>query len=123
MISKQNDYKELPCRRCGRVWKWAFDKKTEPCCPEGYGCMVEGASTRELFDEVLRRLDVIEMKIRSISPVYPTPPVDLSSTRCSKCGMEWKGVMGYVCPSTDCPVQPKVSWQSYNINSSGQGPA
>jgi ribosomal protein L37E len=119
MTSKQNDYKELPCRRCGRVWKWAFDKKTEPCCPEGYGCAVEGPSTRELFDEVIRRLDVIEMKIRSIPPVYPTPSLEMNENmrECSKCGMVWKGVMGYVCSNTQCPVQPKVSWQSHNTSS------
>lgn len=116
MTNKQNDYKELPCRRCGRVWKWAFDKKTEPCCPEGYGCAVEGPSTRELFDEVIRRLDVIEMKIRSIPPVYPTPSLEMNETKCSKCGMVWKGVMGYVCSHTQCPVQPKVGWQSYNTD-------
>ena len=33
-----SDYKELPCRRCGHVWKWVWDKKTIPYCPEGYGC-------------------------------------------------------------------------------------
>ena len=91
------DYKELPCRRCGRVWKWAFDKKSLPYCPEGYGCTVEGPSTRELFDEVFKRLDDIEMKINRIQPIYPTAPVPphLNSTVCSKCGVEWKGLMGY----------------------------
>jgi len=54
------------------------------------------------------------MKIRSVPPVYPTPALDLNSKRCSKCGMVWKGVMGYVCPSQDCPVQIKVTSQTYN---------
>ena len=111
-----SDYKELPCRRCGRVWKWALDKKSEPHCPEGYGCTAEGPSIKELFDEVIRRLDVIDMKIRSIPPVYPTPTIDLNSKKCSKCGMVWTGVMGYVCPSQDCPVQLKTSWQTYNTS-------
>lgn len=118
-----SDYKEIPCRRCGRVWKWAFDKKSEPFCPEGYGCTVEGPSTRELFDEVFRRLDEIEMKINKIPQVYPVQPVtpSFSPTICSKCGMKWEGVMGYVCASTDCPVQPKVSWQTYNVSYSTGG--
>lgn len=115
----KNDYKELPCRRCDRVWKWAFDKKSEPCCPEGYGCSVnlQEPTIKEMFDEVLKRLGDIEMKIRSVLPVYPTPQLDLNSTRCSKCGMVWKGVMGYVCLSQDCPVQLKVGWQTYNTSS------
>jgi peptide subunit release factor 1 (eRF1) len=58
-------YKELPCRRCGRVWKWAFDKKTVPYCPEGHGCAVEEPSMKDLLDEIIRKLDRIEAKIRS----------------------------------------------------------
>lgn len=114
----KNDYKELPCRRCGRVWKWAFDKKSEPCCPDGYGCAVEGPTTRELFEEVLKRLDSIEMKINRVQQIYPTTPVHprLNSTVCSKCGMEWKGVMGYSCYLQDCPVQLKVTSQTYNTS-------
>ena len=119
----KNDYKELPCRHCGRVWKWAFDKKTEPCCPEGYGCNVEGPTTRELFDEVFKRLDSIEMKINhiaSVQPAYPTtrPSPSLGPTICSKCGMKWQGVMGYVCAQSDCPVQLKVTSQTYNVSTS-----
>ena len=29
---------ELPCRKCGHVWKWSLDKKDTPYCPEGHGC-------------------------------------------------------------------------------------
>lgn len=113
-----SDYKELPCRGCGRVWKWAFDKKSEPHCPEGYGCTVEGPSTRELFDEVLKRLDSIEMKINRVQQIYPTTPVRprLNSTVCSKCGMEWKGVMGYACSDMNCPTQVRVTSQTYNTS-------
>lgn len=64
-------------------------------------------SLKEMLEEVLQRLDVIEMKISSVPPVYPTPVMDLNSRKCSKCGMIWKGVMGYACPSQDCPVQSK----------------
>lgn len=60
-----SDYKELPCRRCGQLWKWAFDKKSEPCCPEGHGCNVklQEPTIKEMFDEVLKRLDDIKRKI------------------------------------------------------------
>ena len=71
---------------------------------------------QEQIDQVLKRLDDIEMKINRVQPIFPTAPVPprLNSTVCSKCGMEWKGVMGYVCSSQDCPVQVKVGWQTYN---------
>jgi hypothetical protein len=119
-----SDYKELPCRRCGRVWKWAFDKKSVPYCPEGYGCTKEGPTMKELFDEVMKRLDNIEMKINRIpvvQPVYPTTPPapSLGSTICVKCGMKWEGSMGYVCTSSDCPMQFKVTSQTYNTSNFG----
>lgn len=28
--------------------------------------------------------------------------------KCQQCGVMWQGVMGYVCPRMDCPIQPKV---------------
>ena len=116
-----NDYKELPCRRCGRVWKWSFDKKSVPYCPEGYGCAEEGPTTHELFDEVMKRLDDIDMKINRITPVqpvYPTTPKAPSRmfSVCAKCGMRWEGVMGYVCSQSNCPVQLKVTSQTYNVS-------
>jgi hypothetical protein len=119
----KNDYKELPCRRCGRVWKWAFDKKSVPYCPEGYGCAEKEPTTKELFDEVMKRLDDIDMKINriaSVQPVYPTTqfPPSLVPTLCSKCGMKWEGVMGYVCSQSDCPAQLKVTSQTYNVSTS-----
>lgn len=119
-----NDYKELPCRRCGRVWKWAFDKQSVPYCPEGYGCADEEPTIKESLEKILEKLDIIEMKINRIppvQPVYPTTPVKpfFGPTICSKCGMKWEGVMGYVCPSYDCPVQPKVTSQTYNVSYTG----
>jgi hypothetical protein len=107
-----------------------------PVCPKGYGCAAEAEPTIEqLFDKVLKRLDEIEAKVTGlqnqpvVAPIIPTtspfPPTTFSETKCSKCGMVWKGVMGYVCSQTDCPVQVKVArqsdWQSYNISSSVGG--
>lgn len=45
---------------------------------------------------------------------YPTDLPGLSgptvtSVTCSKCGMVWSGVMGYYCPQTNCPIQPKAT--------------
>lgn len=34
------------------------------------------------------------------SPPWPTYE---PNNRCGKCGIEFKGAMGYVCPRTDCP--------------------
>ena len=62
-----------------------------------------------------------------IPPHVPYPPNDIDPyfgvTRCQKCGMEVKGVMGYVCTDTHCPSGRGVSkivttgytpWQTYN---------
>ena len=45
----------------------------------------------------------------------PLMPMDPNPIRepiinCPKCGVVWKGVMGYSCPLTDCPVQPKITY-------------
>lgn len=47
------------------------------------------------------------MKINRVSSI---PPLKLSVTRCSKCGMEWSGAMAYVCSDKDCPVQLKAGF-------------
>jgi hypothetical protein len=53
----------------------------------------------------------------------PYPPGNTPPVKCQKCGMEVKGVMGYVCTDTHCPSGRGVSkivtsgytpWQSYN---------
>jgi hypothetical protein len=53
----------------------------------------------------------------------PYPPGNTPPVKCSKCGMEFRGVMGYVCTDTRCPSGRGVSkivttgytpWQSYN---------
>ena len=36
-------------------------------------------------------------------------PVHSHKTTCSKCGMVWENVMGYVCSDVNCPVQLKVT--------------
>jgi hypothetical protein len=67
-----------------------------------------------------------------IPPYVPYPPNDIDPynvvTKCLKCGMEFKGVTGYVCADNHCPTFMKPwsgrgvskitttggSWQSYN---------
>lgn len=43
-------------------------------------------------------------------PVYPVnAPIGQAVMKCTNCGMVWSGVMGYYCPKTDCPIQPKAT--------------
>ena len=43
-------------------------------------------------------------------PTYvPYPPGNTPPTKCSKCGMEFRGVTGYVCGDTKCPTFLKVT--------------
>lgn len=41
-------------------------------------------------------------------PIIQPQPA-LPTTQCPSCGLDWGGVMGYVCGRTDCPVQPQVT--------------
>lgn len=38
-----------------------------------------------------------------IEPKYPSLP-QADSIICTRCGMEFKGITGYVCHDTECPV-------------------
>lgn len=77
---------------------------------------------KEKLDIIIERLGKIEKLIDEKSnphfypeqyapqPVYPTYdpfPYSFGSTVCSKCGMEWKGVMSYSCSDPQCAVQKK----------------
>lgn len=44
-------------------------------------------------------------KKQDIDPAYPgyTP----LKTKCIKCGMVFEGAMGYYCPDSYCPMQPR----------------
>jgi len=110
-------HKSIPCPKCNRIWLWLEHSTPEnPVCPPGYGCAEKEPTFKELLDKVMKRLDDIEMKINRIphvQPLYPTTPTkpSLGPTICVKCGMKWEGAMGYVCASSDCPVQFKVTSQ------------
>lgn len=63
-------------------------------------------------DKYTKRLDKIERDIEWIIQYllkkdHPLqiPPYN-PSTICPKCGMNWDGIMGYVCMNQPCPIQP-----------------
>jgi hypothetical protein len=63
------------------------------------------------LEEIERRLKRLEDSIfpsPSPSPSMPwlSPKVD---ARCPNCGIDFSGITGYVCPSTACPIQPRVT--------------
>lgn len=57
-------------------------------------------------EEAKKIADVVAALGDSEAPVYRG---DHDSTVCQKCGMIWKGTMGYSCPNTDCPMQYKAT--------------
>lgn len=79
-------------------------------------------------DEYMAKLDKLQRDVdwiisyllkmnAPIQPIQPAPYITYdTATKCSKCGMEWKGVMGYVCSDMNCPVQMKITYQTYNIS-------
>lgn len=119
-------HKSLPCPKCERIWKWTLDKDpNDAFCPSGYGCASEKVdTTEEKLDEISKRLEKIERDVswivrymlardsRPSPPPYipnPTVPNWPNKVYCPKCGMEWSGVMGYVCMDQSCPIQMKVT--------------
>lgn len=68
------------------------------------------------IEKILRKLDKIEDIINRPHDPYeypgdktPQPPYYSKTSTCSKCGMVFEGVMGYYCPSNDCPKFLKVT--------------
>ena len=55
----------------------------------------------------------------------PAPPGQWPGTApniCHKCGMNWSGAMGYVCPRQDCQIQPKIIAATSNNEWLGNDP-
>ncbi len=77
-------------------------------------------SLSDLLRQVLKRLDDIEMQIRAVPPVYPINPYPQTTTKCGKCGMEWKGSMAYYCSDGHCPIQPKVTSSIVGVSGNEQ---
>ncbi len=63
------------------------------------------------------RIDDLEERIarleRTLFPLdhpapYPAwPSIGIGKTKCAVCGLDWSGPMGYVCPNSACPIQPR----------------
>lgn len=47
------------------------------------------------------------------NPFRLDPPGDPKlGPKCPQCGLKWEGAMGYVCGSSNCPMQPKITCNS-----------
>lgn len=58
--------------------------------------------------ELERRVEELELTTRRIPPLKWDDVAPIGSRKsCPTCGIMWEGVMGYVCPNLECPVQPK----------------
>ena len=77
----------------------------------------------DMFRDDLPKIPKDRPSIPPISPLtIPQPPFNPWRTvppgelppvvKCPQCGMKWEGVMGYVCGSSTCPLQPKVTCNS-----------
>ncbi len=54
------------------------------------------------IDELQRQLATIEQRLKNLE--VRQHPALFKSTTCTKCGVIWKGTMGYCCPNSDCPM-------------------
>ena len=64
---------------------------------------------RELEGRIAK-LEQEKLPLVPIPTPWPDPVPDLyGGTQCPKCGLVWSGVMGYVCPDSQCPIQLKVT--------------
>lgn len=104
MMKMNKDYQELPCRRCGRIWKWSLDKTSTPYCPKGHGCAGE-PTIEEKIDKLQRDVDWITQYLLK----KDQPPPHAPTATCSRCGMNWSGSMGYVCYNSECPIYMSTS--------------
>lgn len=78
------------------------------------------------LDKIQNDLDLLREELRVFIrytlkkdvPSFPNVPNydPYPSTICPKCGMEWKGVMGYVCTNQPCPIQPSPTYSGGYLN-------
>jgi hypothetical protein len=69
---------------------------------------------QEQIYELQVQMRELEMKLDRVTNAPLVDPIELldsNTKKCTKCGMVWKGVMGYVCTHLNCPVQMKVTSQ------------
>ena len=64
----------------------------------------------DLESKVERLLEEInQWKNTRPVPVPLYDPINNTDNRCSKCGIDWSGAIGYVCSDSNCPMQFKVT--------------
>jgi hypothetical protein len=69
---------------------------------------------QEQIYELQVQMRELEMKLNRVTNAPLVDPIELldsNTKKCTKCGMVWKGTMGYVCTHLNCPVQMKVTSQ------------
>ena len=61
--------------------------------------------------DLLKRIEELERRISNLEriPSLPTVPVTATLGKCSLCGMDLYGVMGYVCSNPYCPTFTKTT--------------
>lgn len=67
---------------------------------------------------------VLSYITRQYQPVYPTPPdIDpyVGVTKCTKCGMEFRGATGYVCSDMKCPTFARAQFGQFSSISTTGG--
>ena len=60
---------------------------------------------RMTIDDIMNRIDRLENKIDELMKYrhyHYQPPIDIPS-KCSRCGIQLSGTMGYVCNDPMCP--------------------
>jgi hypothetical protein len=80
---------------------------------------IDPRDTKEILESILERLDQLEKVLNRLYTNTPvgTEPVPFplpyfppqGKVTCPKCGLDWSGAMGYVCSSSDCPMQMNVT--------------
>lgn len=68
------------------------------------------ATTSGCTPEVKALIDSLLVKITPINPLKnPLQPFQTIANRCHKCMLDLSKPMGYCCPNSECPVQPRVT--------------
>jgi hypothetical protein len=119
-------HKSIPCPKCDRIWLWESNKDPRNAyCPEGYGCRSDNSKTdiaeiKKNVEELKRDIAwIVQYLLKQNEPISPPPFVptmpSLGDYKCFKCGMTWSGTaMSYYCSNIYCPIQVKVTSQTYN---------
>ena len=74
---------------------------------EEYAKKYEIEWLQEQIYELQVQMRELEMKLDRVTNAPLVDPIELldsNTKKCTKCGMVWKGVMGYYCTDLKCPV-------------------